>query len=303
MSQATPALDALGSVRRRSDLLPGLAFLAPFLLFLITFQYVPLGLLARDSLYSYSLLNPDDAEFVGGKNFIKAFTDPGILQSYGVTALFVTGMLVLVIPSGLAVAVFLDGRLPARAIVRVLVFLPVVTSAVVTSMIFVFMLGQPGLINEIAASVGIPPIPFLTSPTWALPSIIVMSAWQEIGLAAVLFLAGLQGIPEEVREAARVDGISKWGMLRRITIPLLSRSTLLIVVLVTVFGLQAFAPPLLMTAGGPSGWTDLITFNIYQTAFQLDQPGVASAISIVMIVAALAVSGVQMRLLRTRWNY
>jgi multiple sugar transport system permease protein len=288
---------------RRSESIPGIAFLAPFLIFLIVFQYLPLVMLGRDSFFSYSLLNPSAAKFVGTDNFKTAFTDPDILQSYRSTLFFIVGMLILVIPLGMLTGVYLDGRLPARAIVRVLVFLPVVTSSVVTTTIFGFLLGEPGLLDEIFGSIGIHAVPFLTGMTWARLSIIAMSAWQELGLAAVLFLGGLQSIPEEVREAARVDGAGWWRELRSITIPLLSRTTMFVTVLVTVFGLQVFAPPLLLTGGGPQGSTNFITYNIYQTAFQLEQPGLAAAISIVLLVAALLISGIQMRLLRTRWNY
>lgn len=290
-------------IRRRSDVIPGMAFLAPFLIFLIVFQYVPLVLLGRDSLFNYSLLDPGSAKFVGASNFRRAFSDPDILQSYRTTAVFIIGMLIIVIPLGLLLGIYLDSKLPARSLVRVVVFLPVMTSSVVTSTIFGFMLGQPGLVNQLLGTVGIHPVPFLTDTNWARPSIIVMSAWQQVGLAAVLFLGGLQSIPEDVREAARVDGAGWWSELTKITIPLLSRTTVFVVVLVTVFGLQTFAPALLLTGGGPQGSTDFITYNIYQTAFQLEQPGLAAAVSIVLLVAALVISGVQMGLLRSRWNY
>jgi multiple sugar transport system permease protein len=288
---------------RRSEAIPGLLFLAPFLIALIMFQYIPLVLLGRDSLFNYSLLNPGQATFVGGHNFKTAFTDPDILASYRSTAIFIIGMLIVVVPLGVLTAIYLDGKLPARAFVRVLVFLPVVTSSVVTTTIFGFILGQPGLLDEILAKVGIPQAPFLTGVTWARISIIGMSAWQQLGLVTVLFLGGLQAIPQDVREAARVDGVNWWRELTRITIPLLSRTTMFVVVLVTVFGLQVFAPPLLLTGGGPQESTNFITYDIYQTAFQLENPGLAAAISIVLLAVALIVSGIQMRLLRTRWNY
>jgi multiple sugar transport system permease protein len=298
-----PTTRALRGRLRRSDLLPAAGFLAPFLLLLLIFQYIPLALLARNSLYDYTLLNPDAAEFVGFDNFVHAFTDKQTLQSFGVTLLFVAGMLIVVIPTAMALAVYLDGRLPARGIVRVMVFLPVITSSVVVTTMFLFLLGQNGVFNNVLGTTGSAAVPFLTKGPWALCSIILMSAWQQVGLASVLFLAGLQAIPEEVREAAKVDGAGSFALFFRITLPLLSRSTLLIVVLVTVFGLQAFAPPLLMTNGGPDGATNLVVYDIYRTAFQLQQPGFASAISIVLLAFAVLISLVQMRALRTDWQY
>jgi ABC-type sugar transport system permease subunit len=291
-----------GRILRR-QLLPALAFLAPFLILLVIFQYIPLALLARDSLYDYTLLNPDAATFVGLDNFVHAFTDPQTLRSLGVTLIFVIGMLVVVLPIALLLAIFLDGKLPARALVRVIVFLPVVTSSVVVSTMFLFILGQHGVINGMLGTTGSDAIPFLTRGPWALGSITLICAWQEVGLAAVLFISGLQSIPEDVREAALIDGAGRWRMLWHITIPLLSRSTLLVVVLVTVFALQTFAPALLMTNGGPDGMTNLIVYNIYQTAFQLQQPGLASAISVILLAAAILISLIQTRALRSDWDY
>ena len=287
----------------RRDIAAASAFLAPFLILLVIFQYIPLALLVRDSLYDYSLLNPAQSTFVGLGNFADALTDRYTLQSLGVTLLFVAGMLVIVIPIALLLAIYLDGRLPARGIVRVLVFLPVITSSVVVSTMFLFLLGQTGVLNEMFGLTASNAIPFLTKGPFALVSVIVMCAWQEVGLATVLFLSGLQSIPDEVREAALLDGAGRITMLTRVTIPLLSRSTLLVVVLVTVFGLQTFAPPLLMTNGGPDGATNFLVYHIYQTAFQLQQPGLAAAISVILLLLAILVSLVQTRLLRTDWEY
>ncbi|MBY6062217.1 carbohydrate ABC transporter permease [Microbacterium esteraromaticum] len=287
----------------RKDLLAASVFLTPFLLLLVIFQYIPLFVLARNSLYDYTLFNPDAAVFVGVDNFVRAFTDPATVQSLLVTFAFVAGMVLVVVPVAFLFAVYLNGRLPARAVLRTIIFLPVVTSSVVVATMFVFMLAQNGLINSALRSIGLPAAPFLTDPAFALPSIILMSAWQQVGLAAVLFLGGLQAIPDDIVEAAVVDGAGPFRRMVSITIPLLSRTTLLVVVVMTVFALQAFAPALLMTSGGPSGTTNLVMYHIYRTAFYLQQPGLASAISIIVLLFALIVSLIQMRLLRTRWNY
>ncbi len=287
----------------KRDVLPALAFLTPFLLLLLIFQYVPLVVMARNSLFSYSLFNPGDATFVGGQNFIQVFTDPETLQSLLVTLLFIIGVVVLVVPVSFALAVYLNGKLPARALVRTMIFLPVVTSSVVVATLWTFLLNQTGLVNSALHAVGIPPAGFLTDKNQALIAIIVMSVWQQVGLATVLFLGGLQGIPPELTEAASMDGA---GPLRRtvdITVPLLSRTTLFIVVVMTVFALQAFAPAYIMTGGAPQGTTNLIIYQIYKTAFMLQQPGYASAMSLIVLAFAVIISLIQMRLLRTRWNY
>ncbi|MEV8143773.1 sugar ABC transporter permease [Specibacter sp. NPDC078709] len=287
----------------RHDVIAAAAFLSPFLVLTLVFQYIPLAVLARDSVHEYTLFNPEAATFVGGKNFARIFTDPDTLQSLGVTFIFMIGFLFLVVPLGLMVAVYINGKMAARGLVRTIIFLPVVTSSVVVATMWTFILAQTGLLNGILSSFGISPVAFLTNKDTALVAIIVMCVWQQLGLAAVLFLGGLQSIPADVQEAAEIDGAGAFKKLVHITIPMLSRTTMLVVVMMTVFGLQAFAPAFIMTTGGPEGSTNFIMYHIYRTAFFLQDPGFASAISIVVLLFALTISLVQMRLLKTKWNF
>lgn len=299
----TSASGRLGRPSLRRNALPALGFLTPFLLLLLVFQYVPLVVMAKNSLYDFSLFNPDAGTFVGADNFVRVFTDATTLQSMLVTLLFTIGLLILVIPLSFLLAVYLNGRLAARALIRTMIFLPVVTSAVVVATLWTFLLNQSGLINSSLGAIGIQPLGFLTDKHEALPALIVMSVWQQVGLAAVLFLGGLQSIPAELQEAAYTDGAGPARRLWHLTIPLLSRTTLFVVVIMTVFALQSFAPAYIMTGGAPDGTTNLIIFQIYRTAFYLQQPGYASAMAVIVLIFALLVSLVQMRLLRTRWNY
>ena len=206
----------LGRPSLRRNALPALGFLTPFLLLLLVFQYVPLVVMAKNSLYSFSLFNPDAGKFVGADNFVRVFTDATALQSMLVTLLFTIGLLVLVIPLSFLLAVYLNGKLAARALIRTMIFLPVVTSAVVVATLWTFLLNQSGLINSALGVLGIQPLGFLTDRNQALPALIVMSVWQQIGLAAVLFLGGLQSIPAELQEAAYTDGA---GPLARLRVP------------------------------------------------------------------------------------
>lgn len=299
-----PARATAGQRRHRMrTALTASGFLAPFVLLTLLFQYIPLFVLARDSVHEYTLFNPDAAEFVGAKNFVRIFSDPDTLQSFGVTAVFMVAFLVIVVPLGLLLAVYLNGKLPARGIVRTVVFLPVVTSSVVVATMWTFMLAQTGLVNGVLGGTGLEPVAFLTDKNTALIAIVLMCVWQQVGLAAVLFLGGLQAIPAEVQEASEIDGAGPLQRLWHITVPMVSRTTVLVVVMMTVFALQAFAPAFIMTTGGPEGSTNFIMYHIYRTAFFLQEPGFASAISIVVLVFALLVSLVQMRLLKTKWNF
>jgi multiple sugar transport system permease protein len=259
--------------------------------------------MVRDSFFDYTLITPENKTFIGVDNFVRLFTDSQTVQSIIVTLLLAAGVVVITIPLAFLLAIFLNGQLPARGAVRTMVFLPVITSSVVVATMWTFLLNENGLINSALGAVGIPPQPFLTSPTQALPSFIVLTVWQQLGMATVLYLGGLQSLPGDVMEAARVDGANTLQRLIHVTIPLMSRTTVLVVVVITVFALQSFAPAYIMTGGAPNGTTNTLVHLIYETAFQLQQPGYASAVSLLLLVIALGISLIQMRLLRTRWNY
>jgi ABC-type sugar transport system permease subunit len=280
------------------------AFVGPFLILLGVFQYWPVVAMMRDSLYDFQLFNLAQRSFVGLENYLDLLSDPDQLQAFLATFALATGVVCTVVPTALLLAVYLNGTLPARALVRTIVFLPVVTSAVVIATMWTFLL-EPnnGLVNATLSTFGLPRLAFLTSKAEALPSIVLMTLWQQTGFATVLFLSGLQSIPRELEDAAAVDGATARQRLWHVTLPLLARTTVFVVVMMTVFSLQAFAPPLIMTGGGPEGTTNFVAFDIYTLAFSLQEPGVASAVSVVFMLIVLAISLLQMRLLRARWNY
>jgi multiple sugar transport system permease protein/sn-glycerol 3-phosphate transport system permease protein len=290
--------------RQKRDRLFAAGFLAPFMILLLVFQYVPLLLMARNSVFDYSLLNPAAEKFVGLRNFTDMIEYEDAGTSFGITFLFALGVVAFVIPIAFALALFLNSKLPARGLVRTMIMLPVVTSTVVVSTMWSFLLDPSnGLFNGVLNLVGIGNQPFLTSTTQALPALIGMTLWQQVGFGTILFLGGLQGLPGDLSEAARIDGATRWQVLCNITIPLLSRTTLFVVVIMTVFSLQAFAPAFLMTQGGPQESTNLIVYHIYNSAFIMQQAGYASALSVALLVVVLLISMAQMALLRSRWNY
>lgn len=292
-----------GRKRSRRELLVAAGFLAPFLIILAIFQYVPVVLLIKNSLLSYTLINPDLQTFVGLENFARIFSDPAALQTIGVTLIFAVGMVVLIIPLGFLLATYLNQPLPGRGILRTAVFLPVITSSVVVATLWNFLLANEGLVNAVLNSLGFGTASFLTDQALALPSIIIMSVWQQVGMAAILYLGGLQSIPGDVMEASVLDGAGGLKRTFLIVIPLLSRTTVMVVVIMTVFALQSFTPAYVMTQGAPGGTTNLLVYEIYKQAFTLQDPGFASALSVLLLVGAITISLVQMRLLRTRWDY
>jgi len=280
------------------------AFIGPFLILLAVFQYWPVITMLRDSLYSFQLLNPAQRSFIGLDNYLYLLSDPDRIEAFLVTFGLAAGLVCTVIPVSFLLAVYLNAVMPARALVRTIVFLPVVTSAVVIATMWTFLL-EPnnGLFNSVLSAVRLPRLAFLTSEAQALPSVVLMMLWQQTGFGTVLFLSGLQSIPRELEDAAAVDGASTLQRLWHVTLPLLTRTTVFVVVMMTVFSLQAFAPALIMTGGGPDGTTNFVAFDIYSLAFSMQLPGMASAESVVFMLIVLSVSLAQMRLLRAKWIY
>ncbi|GAA1922293.1 sugar ABC transporter permease [Microbacterium aoyamense] len=285
----------------RSEGWTGLLFLTPFAILLIVFQYLAFALMVRNSLFDYSLLNPANEEFIGLGNFVRLLGDSRAHQSILVTLLFAAGLVILQIPCGLALAMLLNRKRRGVSLIRAVVFLPVVVSMVVVSTMWLFIYSpENGLANSFLEAIGIPAQPFITSASQALPSLIFMSLWQQVGFSMILFLAGLQSIPTELEEAAVMDGANAWQRFWHIILPLLNRTLVMVVVVSTTFALQAFAQAQVMTSGGPEGSTNFLLYNIYTFGFTHQQPGYASAMSIVLIVIVLIVSAVQMRALRNR---
>jgi ABC-type sugar transport system permease subunit len=280
------------------------AFVGPFLTMLAVFQYWPVFRMLRDSLYDFQLLNPAQRSFIGLENYLYLLSDPDRIQAFLVTFSLAVGVVCTVVPVAFLLAVYLNTAMPARAAVRTIVFLPVVTSAVVIATMWTFLL-EPnnGLLNSVLSTVRLPRLAFLTSEAEALPSVVLMMLWQQTGFATVLFLSGLQGIPRDLEDAAAVDGASALQRVWHVTLPLLIRTTVFVVVMMTVFSLQAFAPALIMTGGGPDGTTNFVAFDIYSLAFSMQLPGMASAESVVFMLIVLAISLAQMRLLRAKWIY
>lgn len=280
------------------------AFIGPFLTMLAVFQYWPVFAMLRDSLYDFHLLNPAQRSFVGLENYQDLLSDPDRIQAFLVTFSLAVGVVCTVVPVAFLLAVYLNAAMPARAVVRTIVFLPVVTSAVVIATMWVFLL-EPnnGLLNSVLSALRLPRLAFLTSEAQALPSVVLMMLWQQTGFATVLFLSGLQGIPRDLEDAAAVDGASALQRMWHVTLPLLTRTTVFVVVIMTVFSLQAFAPALIMTGGGPDGTTNFVAFDIYSLAFSMQLPGMASAELVVFMLIVLAISLAQMRLLRAKWIY
>jgi multiple sugar transport system permease protein len=249
---------------------------------------------------SSDVTSPWAVNFVGLEQYTRLFADPVFRRALLNTAYF----FLLGIPLTMAVALLLamalnTGITRFRTAFRVGFYTPVVTSVVAVAVVWRFILQPDGLINNALAGVGITGPDWLHSSSWAMPSLIVMAAWRNMGTLMVIFLAGLQALPVEVGEAAIADGATSWQRFRHVTMPLLRPTLLLGAVLISVGYLQFFEEPFVMTEGGPLNSTLSATYFTYNQ-FGFGRYGAAAAASYVLFAAIAAVSFLQFRLLRAK---
>ena len=174
--------------------------------------------------------------------------------------------------------------------------MPVVMPAVVNAVVWTFMYHQDGVVNTILGWFGLDPIPWLRSSRWALWAVILIGIWRATPYYMVIFLAGLQAIPQRYYEAAQIDGASSWNQFRHITLPLLKPTTLLVMVMSVIVAMKVFAVPLIMTGGGPADSTRVLPLFIYQTAFEFFKMGRAAAMSVFLFAAVMIFTIFQIRL-------
>jgi multiple sugar transport system permease protein len=285
------------SGRRRA--LVAAAFLAPSLLPLLLFTVGPMAASLGISLLRWDLLRPPQWKGLG--NYILLFGDPDFHAAIGHTLFFILGYLPLAFFGGLAIALALNQKLRGLSIFRTVYFLPVVTSWVVVAFMWRWLLNpQSGIVNYALGLVGIQGPGWWTDPAWSMPSVILASAWKDLGFIMVILLAGLQAIPEDYYEAAAVDGAGRWARFRHITLPLLTPASFFVVVISLINSFQVFDQIWVMTGGGPVDSTSVIVLQIVQNAFSYGRVGYASAMSWVLFAAILLITAVQLRLQR-RW--
>lgn len=277
----------------------GFAFALPALLLFAFFALIPIARTFYISFFDYDLLSP--ASFVGLDNYRTIIDDPrfhaSLLHSFGYVALTYIPVWIL----ALLLALALNTRIRARALFRTIYFIPVVMSWVVISVIWKLIFHRGGLLNVMFLDpVGIAPKTWLTDQDLAPFGIAMMSIWKEVGFFMVVFLAGLQAIPPEYYEAAKVDGSGTWQAFRHITVPLLQPTILFATVIGLITGLQVFIPQFVMTQGGPVNATLVLTLDIYQTAFVFLKMGKAAAMSVVLFGIIALIVLIQFRFYRSR---
>jgi multiple sugar transport system permease protein len=286
------SLRAASRARRIRYTLTVLAFLLPSALPLVLFVIGPMIGAAWVSLTEWNLLSP--AEFVGLDNYAQLLADPETADVFLHTLSYIVGYLPLVYVGGLALALALNTALKGRSFLRGIYFLPVVTSWIVVALVWRWLLNpSTGVVNTVLGWVGIDGPGWWTDPVWAMPSIILASAWKDLGFVMVILLAGLQAIDPDLIDAARVDGAGWWRRLFSVVLPLLSPSTFFVIVISLINGFQVFDQVYAMTGGGPGGSTQVVVQQIYDLTFRYGAAGEASALSWMLFAVILGVTVVQ----------
>ncbi|WP_237321793.1 carbohydrate ABC transporter permease [Streptomyces sp. JJ36] len=270
-------------------------FLSPALVFFGLFFYMPIADIVNTSLHT----GPQADRFSGLDNYTDAFSDPAARNSFRVTLLFAAGTTAGAVVLGLGLALLVNRPLRGRTAFRLALLVPYLTSVAVVGLLWRNILDpQLGVLNRMLRDLGLPTQQWLN--TDPLLTIILITLWQIAGYTMILFLAGLQGIPEVYYEAAWIDGASKWQQFWRITLPLLAPTTLFVSVMAVISGLQAFAQAYIITGGGPAGATDLYVFHVFEVAFRARDFGYSSALSVLLLFVIVAFTLVQLRAGRRR---
>lgn len=302
-------------------------YILPALAVVVVFRVVPIVSSFLASLTEYDIGGFHG--FTGLDNYARMLSDARFWSSVSNTVFFVLGVVPLGIAIPLFLAVLLRGRLFAKGFYRTIYFLPVVTSAVAVSVVWTWLFNpEAGPLNGVLATLGMDPLMWLreprgvfdmllsplgvslpgilAGPSLALVSLMIVSVWKSIGYNTVLFLAGLENIPGEYYEAAKLDGARRWAIFRHVTWPLLSPTTYYVLIMSTITSFQTFALVYVMTpppGGGPLGTTNLLVFYLYQKAFDRFDIGYASAISVFLFVVLLGLTILQRRLAGRRVVY
>lgn len=279
------------------------AFLLPNLIGFLVFTLIPMAAVFLLCFVKFDFANP--MEFIGLKNFTKLFTDSGFQISMFNTFYYMITTVPLTIVISLFLAILLHQKLKGRTVFRTIFFFPYIASMVAVAVIW-NMLYHPtlGPINAFLRMLGISnPPEWTSSVVWAMPAIIFMSVWKQVGYYLIIYLAGMNNIPEQLYEVATIDGATFWQKFKYITFPMLTPATFFITVLLVINSFKVFDQIVIMTDGGPGRATYVLVYYIYYQAFQFFKFGFASAVSVVLFLFVLILTIIQFKV-ENKWvNY
>lgn len=296
-----PAAPRPGVSRRlaRIDAAVGLAFVAPVLVGVVALGLIPFGYVVWYSLHDWNPLI-GTFDWVGGENFRRLISDGDVWASLGTTFAFAGMLMVLNVALAMALAVLLDQRLPGTVTFRAFFFSPVIVSAVAWVLVWNYLVAANGGVNGFLSMLGITGPNWLYDSRWALLTLVVIQVFKGVGMNMILFLAALQNVPGDLKEAARLDGAPARRVFTSITLPLMTPTILLVTMLTMIGSMDVFAPIQILTGGGPGRATTVISYLLYRTAFVQQDFGYASAIGVLLFVVVLGLAALQWGT-RKRW--
>jgi multiple sugar transport system permease protein len=286
---------------RQQEAVLGVVLVTPQVLGFAVFVGGPLIAILNYSLYRWNIVQGVQT-FIGFDNYARLFTSSDVALIARTTLIFGLGFVPLTLVGGLALALALNTRSRWFVGLRAAYFLPVVMSLAAWSLVWRLILAPDGPLNAVLQLLGSSPVAWLRDPAIALGALIGVQFLKTLGYSMVLFLAALQSVPPDLWDAARVDGATAWQRVRRITLPLIAPFTLMVTILLTIASFKTFALIQLMTRGGPGQATTVLSYYIYQTGLQLFEMGYASAVAVVLFVAVLALTLLQLGT-RRWWVY
>ncbi|WP_404347956.1 sugar ABC transporter permease [Sutcliffiella horikoshii] len=286
---------------KRNPLTPFL-FLVPGLIILGAFIFYPMLHAIWLSFTNYNIVN--DAEFIGLENYQALFEDPLFWKVLGQTLLY----LIIVVPALVVLPIFLailvNKQIKGIGFFRSAYYIPVVTSMVVVGIAWKWVYADQGVLNYILDSLGVisAPVNWLTSTSTSIFAVMIVTIWKGLGYYMVIYLAGLQSIPDDLYEAADIDGASKWKQIWHITVPLLMPSIMIVTIMSSISAMKVFEEIYVMTGGGPLNSSKTLVFYIYQEAFEKLQMGYASAAGVVLFLITLIFSIINIKFMNKKEN-
>jgi multiple sugar transport system permease protein len=286
-----PRRSRLATVFGRQPL--GIAFAAPYAIFLAAVFAYPLGLAVWISFHDYFFTAPGASvarPFVGFDNYATVLSDPDVRRSFYNVGIFLVINVPLTVVLALLLANALNAPIRGRTFFRSSFYVPYITASVACVAVWLFLFSEGGMVNQVLGKFA-PDPSWLVNSTLAMPFIAVFVTWKQLGLYILLYLAALQSVPKELYESSSVDGASKWQQLRNVTIPGVRPATALVVILATITGANMFTEPYLLTnGGGPDGASSSPVLVMYQKGIEQGNPDVASAIGVILVAVVLMIS-------------
>lgn len=292
-------MNTKGSKKARKDFFTGMGFILPSLMGFLIFTFIPVVISLCLSFTSWNFMEGiEGIKFNGLANYIRLFSDEWFLNSYKNNIIFTAVTVPVLIALGLVMATIINKYIYGGGVVRTMIFIPYIASVVAVCTVWMVLL-QPsyGPVNEFLRSIGISNPPgWLADFKWSLPSIMIIYVWQQVGYYSIVFLAGLKGLPEDVYEAAKVDGASSIRQFFSLTVPLISPTTFFLTIMGIIGSFKVFDQISVLTQGGPGSSSSVMAYYVYRTAFDYFEMGYANTLAWALFVLVFLVTLVQWKM-------